>query len=74
MKSFFVMDENFLLYKTRAMELLEQHEGEAARRGRSTSSRRPTRLKKYTMRELVELGVALGLDGAGIAREPATRS
>ena len=56
-KSFFVMDENFLLYKQRAMELLDQMK--AAQKAWSLyvfSS--ANALKKYTMRELVELGVA----------------
>ena len=40
-QSFFMMDENFLLHKRRAMELLELHEGDA-RRGRCTFSPRRT--------------------------------
>ena len=39
--SFFIMDENFLLHKRRAMELLERMKARA-KAGRSTSSPRPT--------------------------------
>ena len=41
-KSFFIMDENFLLQKRRAMELLDRMKRRAARAGRSTSSPPPT--------------------------------
>jgi len=56
-KSFFVMDENFLLHKRRAMELL----------GFMKAGQKPWSLyvfssanaiNQYTMRELVELGVS----------------
>jgi hypothetical protein len=56
-KSFFMMDENFLLHKRRALELLE----------RMKAGRKPWALyvfssanaiRQYTMRELVELGVS----------------
>ena len=53
-----MMDENFLLHKRRAHGTAGPHEGAAARRGRCTCSRRPTRSAQYTMRELVELGVS----------------
>ncbi|HSP91600.1 MAG TPA: cobalamin-dependent protein [Vicinamibacterales bacterium] len=56
-KSFFVMDENFLLYKARAMELLEQmkatHKAWSLYVFSSANA-----LKKYSMRELVELGIS----------------
>ena len=56
-RSFFMMDENFLLHKRRAMELLE----------RMKEQRKPWALyvfssanaiRQYSMRELVELGVS----------------
>ena len=56
-KSFFMMDENFLLHKRRALELLE----------RMKAGRKPWALyvfssanaiRQYSMRELVELGVS----------------
>ena len=59
-----MMDENFLLYKKRALELLGADEG--ARQGWSLyvfSS--ANAIRKYNMRQLVELGVAwiwLGLE------------
>ena len=56
-KSFFVMDENFLLYKERAMELLDQmkEKGKAWSLYVFSSA---NAISKYKMRELVELGVA----------------
>jgi radical SAM superfamily enzyme YgiQ (UPF0313 family) len=56
-KTFFVMDENFLLYRDRAMELLDQMKA----RGKAWSLyvfSSANALSKYTMRELVELGVS----------------
>jgi radical SAM superfamily enzyme YgiQ (UPF0313 family) len=55
-KSFFVMDENFLLYKKRAMELLEQMKAKQKAWSLYVFSS-ANALKKYSMRELVELGV-----------------
>ena len=55
--SFFVMDENFLLYKERAMELLDNMKA----RGKAWSLyvfSSANALSKYSMRELVELGVS----------------
>jgi radical SAM superfamily enzyme YgiQ (UPF0313 family) len=56
-KSFFMMDENFLLHKRRAMELLGLHEG-----GRQAWSlyvfSSANAISQYSMRELVELGVS----------------
>lgn len=65
-RSFFVMDENFLLLRRRAMELLD-----CIRRGRKAwelyvfSS--ANAIRKYTMEELVELGISwvwIGLESA----------
>jgi hypothetical protein len=65
--SFFVMDENFLLYKKRVLELLEllKANGKAWAFYVFSSA---NALAKYEMRELVELGVNwvwLGLESAG---------
>jgi radical SAM superfamily enzyme YgiQ (UPF0313 family) len=65
--SFFVMDENFLLYKKRVLELLEllKAHGKAWAFYVFSSA---NALAKYEMRELVELGVNwvwLGLESAG---------
>ncbi len=56
-KSFFVMDENFLLYRERAMELLEQMKAKGKAWSLYVFSS-ANALSKYNMRELVELGVA----------------
>jgi radical SAM superfamily enzyme YgiQ (UPF0313 family) len=56
-KSFFVMDENFLLYKERAMELLERMKAKKKAWSLYVFSS-ANAVSKYTMRELVELGVA----------------
>jgi radical SAM superfamily enzyme YgiQ (UPF0313 family) len=55
-KSFFVMDENFLLYKKRAMELLDQMKAKKKAWSLYVFSS-ANALSKYSMRELVELGV-----------------
>jgi radical SAM superfamily enzyme YgiQ (UPF0313 family) len=56
-KSFFMMDENFLLHKRRAMELLElMKAGHKAWSMYVFSS--ANAISQYTMRELVELGVS----------------
>ena len=55
--TFFVMDENFLLYKTRVLELLELMK----RHGKVWSMfvfSSANAIKKYEMRQLVELGVS----------------
>ena len=55
-RTFFMMDENFLLYKRRALELL----GEMSKHGKAWSMyvfSSANALRKYTMRQLVELGV-----------------
>ena len=65
-QSFFLMDENFLLYRKRAMQLLE-----CMRAGGKAWSlfvfSSANALSKYTSRELVELGITwvwLGLESA----------
>jgi radical SAM superfamily enzyme YgiQ (UPF0313 family) len=56
-QSFFVMDENFLLHRERAMRLLER-----MKEGRKSWSMSvfasANAIRKYTMQELVELGVS----------------
>jgi radical SAM superfamily enzyme YgiQ (UPF0313 family) len=56
-RSFFVMDENFLLHRERAMRLLEK-----MKEGRKSWSMSvfasANAIRKYTMQELVELGVS----------------
>ena len=65
-RSFFIMDENFLLYRKRAMELLElMKAGNKAWALYVFSS--ANAIGKYTMRELVELGISwiwMGLESA----------
>lgn len=65
-RSFFVMDENFLLQKRRAMELLAlmEREGKSWQLYVFSSA---NALRKYTMEELVRLGVSwvwMGLESA----------
>ncbi|MGE5645756.1 MAG: B12-binding domain-containing radical SAM protein [Acidobacteriota bacterium] len=66
MQSFFVMDENFLLNRPRALELLERmRQGKKAWEFYVFSS--ANAIRKYTMQELVELGVSwmwMGLESA----------
>ena len=56
-QSFFVMDENFLLHRTRAMRLLElmKQEGKSWELSVFASA---NAIRKYSMLELVELGVS----------------
>ncbi|MGA2145977.1 MAG: radical SAM protein [Bryobacteraceae bacterium] len=56
-QSFFVMDENFLLHKRRAMELLDcmRRDGKAWALYVFSSA---NAIAQYTMRELVELGIS----------------
>ncbi len=56
-QSFFVMDENFLLHRTRAMRLLElmKQSGKSWELSVFASA---NAIRKYTMLELVELGVS----------------
>jgi radical SAM superfamily enzyme YgiQ (UPF0313 family) len=56
-QTFFMMDENFLLYKKRALQLLE----EMKRHGKAWSMfvfASANAIEQYTMRQLVELGVS----------------
>ena len=55
--SFFMMDENFLLYRQRAMRLLERMK-EAGKSWELSVFSSANALQKYTMQELVELGVS----------------
>ena len=55
--TFFVMDENFLLYKKRAMELLS-HMKEHQKAWSLYVFSSANAIRKYTMRELVELGIS----------------
>ncbi len=56
-KSFFMMDENFLLHKRRAMELLARMQEHAKPWALYVFSS-ANAIRQYTMRELVELGVS----------------
>ena len=66
-RSFFIMDENFLLYRKRAMDLLERMK----QHGKSWAFyvfSSVNAIRKYSMRELVELGVSwiwMGLESPG---------
>jgi B12 binding domain/Radical SAM superfamily len=63
-QSFFVMDENFLLHRARAMRLLELMK-EAGKSWELAVFASANAIRKYTMPELVELGVSwlwLGLE------------
>lgn len=55
--SFFVMDENFLLHRTRAMRLLERMK-QAGKSWELSVFASANAIRKYTMQELVELGVS----------------
>ncbi len=55
--SFFVMDENFLLYRQRAMRLLERMK-KAGKSWELSVFASANAIRKYTMQELVELGVS----------------
>jgi len=56
-KTFFVMDENFLLHRTRAMRLLERMKEAGKSWGMSVFAS-ANAIRKYTMQELVELGIS----------------
>ncbi|MGA7291577.1 MAG: B12-binding domain-containing radical SAM protein [Terriglobales bacterium] len=56
-KSFFVMDENFLLHRTRALRLLELMKANGKSWELSVFAS-ANAIRKYTMEELVELGVS----------------
>jgi radical SAM superfamily enzyme YgiQ (UPF0313 family) len=55
--SFFIMDENFLLHRERAMRLLERMK-EAGKSWTLSVFASANAIRKYTMQELVELGVS----------------
>ena len=55
--SFFVMDENFLLHRTRAMRLLERMK-QAGKSWELSVFASANAIRKYTMLELVELGIS----------------
>jgi radical SAM superfamily enzyme YgiQ (UPF0313 family) len=56
-RSFFMMDENFLLYRRRAMELLDRMKANGKAWALYVFSS-ANAISKYSMRELVELGVS----------------
>ncbi len=56
-QSFFVMDENFLLHRTRALRLLERMNA-AGKSWEFSVFASANAIRKYTMTELVELGVS----------------
>jgi len=56
-QSFFIMDENFLLHRDRAMRLLERMK-EAHKSWTMSVFASANAIRKYTMQELVELGVS----------------
>ncbi len=56
-QSFFVMDENFLLHRTRAMRLLERMQ-QAGKSWELSVFASANAIRKYTMQELVELGIS----------------
>lgn len=65
--SFFMMDENFLLHRTRAMRLLERMKA-AGKSWELSVFASANAIRKYTMQELVELGVSwlwMGLESPG---------
>jgi hypothetical protein len=65
-RSFFMMDENFLLHRKRAMELLDRMK-EAGKAWALYVFSSANAISKYTMKELVELGVSwiwMGLESA----------
>ena len=55
--SFFVMDENFLLHRTRAMRLLERMK-QTGKSWELSVFASANAIRKYTMQELVELGIS----------------
>jgi radical SAM superfamily enzyme YgiQ (UPF0313 family) len=66
-RSFFVMDENFLLHRERAMRLLELMKAGGKSWSMSVFAS-ANAIRKYTMQELVELGVSwlwMGLESPG---------
>jgi len=55
--TFFMMDENFLLHRPRALRLLERMKGAGKSWGLSVFAS-ANAIRKYTMEELVELGIS----------------
>jgi radical SAM superfamily enzyme YgiQ (UPF0313 family) len=55
--SFFVMDENFLLYRPRALRLLERMK-QSAKSWELSVFASANAIRKYTMQELVDLGIS----------------
>jgi radical SAM superfamily enzyme YgiQ (UPF0313 family) len=56
-QTFFVMDENFLLHRTRAMQLLDRMKKGGKSWGLAVFAS-ANAIRKYTMKELVELGIS----------------
>src|SRR4029077_505082 len=56
-QNFFIMDENFLLHRERAMQLLQRMKQERKSWGMAVFAS-ANAISKYTMEELVELGVS----------------
>jgi radical SAM superfamily enzyme YgiQ (UPF0313 family) len=56
-QTFFIMDENFLLHRTRAMQLLERMKAAGKSWGVAVFAS-ANAIRKYSMKELVELGVS----------------
>ena len=56
-RAFFMMDENFLLYRTRALELLKRMK-EAGKSWALSVFASANAIRQYEMKELVELGVS----------------
>jgi hypothetical protein len=56
-QSFFMMDENFLLHRTRALQLLDRMK-QAGKSWELAIFASANAIRKYSMRELVELGVS----------------
>lgn len=65
-QTFFIMDENFLLHQKRAIRLLERMKGAGKSWGMAVFAS-ANAIRKYSMKELVELGVSwiwMGLESA----------
>ncbi|HTZ49267.1 MAG TPA: radical SAM protein [Verrucomicrobiae bacterium] len=65
-QTFFIMDENFLLHRTRAIRLLERMKAAGKSWGLAVFAS-ANAVRKYSMKELVELGVSwiwMGLESA----------
>ncbi len=56
-QSFFMMDENFLLHRTRALQLLDRMK-QAGKSWELAIFASANAIRKYSMRELVELGIS----------------